>query len=488
MTQSSYPWDGNGIGDASNSPYDANEFALNFLAALTGFGKTANYGPVKGYDNGANYGLEVTQVTIASINVEVKVGAAIVRGTVFISDATETLAIAANASGNPRIDTIILRKDYVLQTVRLVVKQGTPAATPVAPTLTQTDGLTWEIPLADINVANGFSTITNAVIYNRQQWVNVGDGSYLDGMLNSSGGTLEYGDVVIRDTAANSFTTTAVANHSRAGGVVIDRSVANAAAGRLLLRGFAKIRIKILNPTGSQIIAPIGTVVTTGTEAKKGTVRYPGLVGVDNTGSGDAVTSSNTGTSPVQIGTLQEAVTVGAGVTFDSYALVLVDVYPQHGPLIIRAIHITTGTTGTFTSGAWQVRTLNNLYSSAFGFNATNPHVALSANTLTIQPGVYYIRASAPAYRVDGHQIRLQDTGLGITLSEGTAEYSPSAADSSQTRSSLEVILHITTAKTIQLQHRCTTTRSTDGFGVFSGFMSGAVLASMEIIRLGDVS
>lgn len=98
---------------------------------------------------------------------QVKVAAnkrGMVRGYMWESDTGIIRAIAANASGNPRVDLGVLRLDRSNFTVRFQVKQGTPAASPVAPALTQQDGPSgvWEIPLGTIAVANGAATITAA--------------------------------------------------------------------------------------------------------------------------------------------------------------------------------------------------------------------------------------------------------------------------------------------------------------------------------------
>lgn len=171
MAETSYVWDGILLGDATNSPYSAAEWTA-LWNLLHGVGDSfPNYGVLKGTGPGTFDPLNVHQTSIASTNIEVVAGSALVNGWLYKNSATVTLPIGANASGNPRIDTVVLRVDVVAQTVRLVVKQGTPAGSPARPALTQTPGGTWEIPLADIAVANGFSTITDSNISQRQRSV-----------------------------------------------------------------------------------------------------------------------------------------------------------------------------------------------------------------------------------------------------------------------------------------------------------------------------
>ena len=92
------------------------------------------------------------------MQVKVKSGVAWVEGFYFKSNAQETLAIAASDPSNPRIDRVIVQLDRVNNIVDLKVLTGTPAASPVAPTLTQTS-MIWEISLAQVLVGTGVTTI-----------------------------------------------------------------------------------------------------------------------------------------------------------------------------------------------------------------------------------------------------------------------------------------------------------------------------------------
>jgi hypothetical protein len=200
MTQISRPWTGTVTGDAG--PYSADNWAQVWRNAFGNGAADADSGPILGSGVAPDLGLTTTAVGVPNASVNVSAGAALVHGTFYLNDATVNLAIAANLAANPRIDTIVLRKSWAAQTVRLAVLQGTAGASPVAPTLTQTDGVTWEIPLADIAVAAGFVSITNAVITPRRSWANVSDGVYLCDILNNSGAIRVAGDVVIIDTTA----------------------------------------------------------------------------------------------------------------------------------------------------------------------------------------------------------------------------------------------------------------------------------------------
>ena len=114
MAQQSLFWDGNmsegtGIGDAG--PYDANLFSQFVMAAF--LEKT-----------GVISGLAVVANTPNNNQIVVQPGKAVVQGKLLINDAAATLTIPANASGNPRIDRVMVQADWANQTVRLVLVQG----------------------------------------------------------------------------------------------------------------------------------------------------------------------------------------------------------------------------------------------------------------------------------------------------------------------------------------------------------------------------
>ena len=94
--------------------------------------------------------LEVSAGT--GLAVDVEAGEAMVRGHYYISDATESLALATADATNDRLDTVVLRLDPSANSIILAVKTGTPAGSPSAPALVQTDAGIYEQPLADVLV------------------------------------------------------------------------------------------------------------------------------------------------------------------------------------------------------------------------------------------------------------------------------------------------------------------------------------------------
>ena len=109
--------------------------------------------------NGTPAGTELKVSAGTGLQVSVALGQAMVRGHYYISTATELLTIGTANPSNPRIDTVVLRLDPVANSIVLAVVAGTAAASPVAPTLTQTDAGVFEFPLANVAVAAGAGTV-----------------------------------------------------------------------------------------------------------------------------------------------------------------------------------------------------------------------------------------------------------------------------------------------------------------------------------------
>jgi len=102
----------------------------------------------------------------AGMAVLVRSGVHLVKGVLYDQPGEESLTIDAPDT-QPRIDTVVIEVMVpgsgpdVEGRTRLVVKKGTPAASPVAPSLTQTTGGIWEHPLANITVDPGVSSIAS---------------------------------------------------------------------------------------------------------------------------------------------------------------------------------------------------------------------------------------------------------------------------------------------------------------------------------------
>lgn len=131
---------------------------------------------------------------------------------------------------------------------------------------------------------------------------------------------------------------------------------------------------------------------------------------------------------------------------------------------------------GTFTSGAWQTRTLNTE-------TGDTSFVSLSTNQFTLQAGTYHIDATTPGYRVDrvvGKLRNITDSTDDIVgTTEGNTGGSAITSDSK-----INGTITISSAKTFEIQAQCLTTRATDGFGVASNFAVNEVYTQVKITKV----
>ena len=104
-----------------------------------------------------NGGLAVTAGTGLAVNVAS--GRAIVQNKWVQNDASLALTIDAASETYARKDAVVVRLDNSSRAISIVVKKGTPAATPEAPSMTRTS-TTYEICLAYVNVAAAATSVT----------------------------------------------------------------------------------------------------------------------------------------------------------------------------------------------------------------------------------------------------------------------------------------------------------------------------------------
>lgn len=119
--------------------------------------------------------LQVTAPSVSGMSVDVGTGRAVVQSHWIKNDSKLNLAIEQAHTSLNRLDVIAIRYDVNARTVSIVVKTGTPAATPYAPTITRNADV-YELYIAAIHVAKGTTAITQDMIddlrpSNRCGWV-----------------------------------------------------------------------------------------------------------------------------------------------------------------------------------------------------------------------------------------------------------------------------------------------------------------------------
>lgn len=447
MAQISRPWASTSPGDSG--PYSNLDWTQLYQSIIGVGASRANVGVLLGSGVQPTDPLRVQAKSVPTTSIDVLAGSALVQGVLYISSATESFVIAANSSGNPRIDTVVLQADYALQTVRLAVLPGTPAASPSAPSLTQSANVLWEIPLADVAVADSFVSITNANITQRQEPANAADGVYLDSILNNSGGTLVTGDVVIWDTTADrAVTTTTTADDPKTAGVWVGNT-ANAGYGRVQVSGIGLVK-------GSAAITR-GNLLTSSATVKSA---------VQNT----------LGVLYVSIGRALET-TSGAGPV-----LALIDIHriPSRDFVLVQDQQANGGNAASIASGAWRTRVLNTEVVDTAGI------ASLASNQITLQPGKYEVWATAAnAVGSSNGRLRLRDTTGGATLVQGSNAGQANAAGFGGGALILYGYFTITVASALELQH-WTTTTGVGGNHVTTGEVE--VYANVMLHRIGELA
>jgi hypothetical protein len=105
----------------------------------------------------------LTTVNAADRTINVANFMALVRGVAYeLTGGDKTIQFGSNATGNPRLDRLVLKHEPAAWKTRLAIKAGTAAATPVAPALTQIDGGVWEIPIRTVLIRNGVGALSNS--------------------------------------------------------------------------------------------------------------------------------------------------------------------------------------------------------------------------------------------------------------------------------------------------------------------------------------
>lgn len=146
-------------------------------------------------------------------------------------------------------------------------------------------------------------------------------------------------------------------------------------------------------------------------------------------------------------------------------------------PILIARDEKSLGTDGgTFTAGAWQQRNLNALQVN------TITGASLTSNQITLPAGTYRVEWSAPAYVVNGHQSVFTSTPTATVSIPGNSARTNSTVFMT-TDSGASAVFTIAAPTIFEVQHRCATTKPTDGLGVAFGNTT-EVYTTVEIWKI----
>ena len=149
------------------------------------------------------------------------------------------------------------------------------------------------------------------------------------------------------------------------------------------------------------------------------------------------------------------AIDINGRITFPSGS-------PSEAYVLVREEQPSGTSGGGFTGAAWQTRVLNTKVSDASNI------ATLASNQVTLPAGTYRFSASAPAFYVNAHKVRLQNITDSTTVTVGGNAVSASgiAPSGVQTNSTVVGRFTISAPKTFSLQHWCGSTQGVNGLGV----------------------
>ena len=178
-----------------------------------------------------------------------------------------------------------------------------------------------------------------------------------------------------------------------------------------------------------------------------------GIGGANYGTSGQVLTSQGSGSAPQWAD--------AAGGLFDAYAL-LRDVKPNN----------TSG--GSFTSGAWRVRDLNEETHDPSGI------VSLSSNQFTLGAGTYYIIWRTPSFGAQRTVSRVLNVTDSSTVAVSDATYSVTTGGYSQQSNEGRVRVTITASKAFRIEHR---SEANGSFGLNTTVGENQIFTQVEIFR-----
>ena len=131
---------------------------------------------------------------------------------------------------------------------------------------------------------------------------------------------------------------------------------------------------------------------------------------------------------------------------------------------------------GGFTSGSYVKRTLNTTVVN----NITGCSIASSV--ITLPAGTFSVTGFAPAQECGKNKCRIQNMTASTTLQIGNNNFANTTDGASI--ATVNTVFTLASASTIELQHRCGTTKATNGLGLDMSFSDAEVYASIIITRI----
>ena len=132
---------------------------------------------------------------------------------------------------------------------------------------------------------------------------------------------------------------------------------------------------------------------------------------------------------------------------------------------------------GTFTSGAWRTKDLNDLDTNIVG-------ASLSANRFTLPAGTYEIQSTAPSFSAGRHNSKLRNITNSSDVLIGSGSYDAGPYPYAESQSFINGTFTILSTTDFEIQHRCEVTETNNGFGVESNFGVNEVYTQVRIKKI----
>jgi hypothetical protein len=138
-------------------------------------------------DNGVVGSIGDTSLLVSTVastmKTQINQGMAWIRGYMYRNDSSPNLELTHTVGGaSPRIDRVVLSLDTTAiapaDRIILKIKPGTPATTPSAPALTQSDTGVFEISLAAVTIPINATTLVAGNVADERTWVGGRVGSW----------------------------------------------------------------------------------------------------------------------------------------------------------------------------------------------------------------------------------------------------------------------------------------------------------------------
>lgn len=131
---------------------------------------------------------------------------------------------------------------------------------------------------------------------------------------------------------------------------------------------------------------------------------------------------------------------------------------------------------GTFTSGAWRTRDLNTKAIDTTGI------ATLSSNQITLPAGTYRVRTFAPAFGVSHHRSRFYNVTDAVSVADSLSMYAD-VTNLGNNLSQTESRFTIASPKVFELQHICSSTRASNGFGTGNGVGGDEIYSRVSLVK-----